>query len=691
LEESAGGKNVFKMKSIKTKMILVTTVIFAVSFLVLNVLVTWQLMKKTEENVGSQAMGIVRQLNSSVVYFLEQYGKSLEQLTFSDDLKNFGDVILAEGIESEAFKEPHEEIHEAFNNYISLYDDTSSIYFASTNKYLKIIPYVSLPDDFDPTSRGWYQAAMEDTTKVVWSQPYIDAATNNFVITASKAVIVNGKVVGVLGVDINLSKLTKRISNTDIGYKGYPFIFSNEGLAIVHPTEQGQDMKQYNFVKEMYENNQPSGEIRYKYDGQKKILVYDTVSTTGWKVGAAYNVDNLMTVAFQVQAIIWVIAGLTLVGVIVIIFYASSRMVKPIVQLKEVMGKVAEGDLTVHANIQSKDEIGELAEQLNETIVGVRNMISVVNESVTNVRESAESLSAVSEETSASSQEMASAVNEIAQGASRSAADAENANQQSIHLSEQINEIHNKAGLMSEIAEKADEVNEHGKTQVQQLKDSFEVTNQFLQSMETVILDLGEKVKTIETVMETITDISSQTNLLALNASIEAARAGEHGKGFAVVAEEVRKLAEQSVKATDQVKATIVDIQNGSKRAVEEMLKTKETFSQQSEVVVQTNNTFTQISDLMNEMKDSIMAVYNEIQNVTMSKDEVVNVIQGMAAVAEETAAACEQVSASTEEQLRAILSVTESAERLTHLSQELQIAVNRFKTEMHLNETEEA
>jgi methyl-accepting chemotaxis protein len=672
-------KEFLSFRSIKAKLILVFSLLIFISFAIVIAITSWQTREKLEKNVISQTEGIVMELNNSVQLFLGQYEKSLEQFTFSDSLKNLASVQGGK-LKTTEKTDIYASTQADFNNYLGLYAEASSLYLATPNKELKIVPYTSLPTDFDPTSRAWYKEAMESKVEVVWSEPYVDKATNEYIITASKAVLTEGEVIGVLGVDINLTKLTERIADMDIGYQGYPFVLTSNGSAVVHPTKRGENLSSLNFIKKMLESKNERGSVHYQLEGEDKLLVYDTVPKTGWKIGASYGQDALLQTSKEIEMILWVSAVGTLILSIAVVILVARGITKPILQLKKTVSSMADGDFSSNTSIQSNDEIGELGQDFNKMMESIRATLITVNQSVVNVRESAESLSAISEETNASSEEMASAVSEIANGASQSAADADTANQQSIDLSNQINQVSDQAKGMSSIAEQADEVNQTGIVQMKKLQESYASSKQFISSMGEVVLSLEDKVKKIESVMKTITDISSQTNLLALNASIEAARAGEHGRGFAVVAEEVRKLAEQSVRATDEVKKTIMDIQSGSKQAVNEMFQTKETFQEQFKVVEETNSIFQQISGLMKQMQEAIVSIYHEVQSVSTNKDEVLNIIQTMASTAEQTAAACEEVSASTDEQLHSIQGVTDAAERLTELSQSLQKAIEQFK-----------
>ncbi|WP_098438906.1 methyl-accepting chemotaxis protein [Bacillus sp. es.034] len=188
------------------------------------------------------------------------------------------------------------------------------------------------------------------------------------------------------------------------------------------------------------------------------------------------------------------------------------------------------------------------------------------------------------------------------------------------------------------------------------------------------------KINEIDTVIHSINAISDQTNLLVLNASIDTARAGEHGKGFAVVAEEVRKLAEQSARATDQVRMTIQDIQSQSNQATIEMNTTRKNADEQTPVVKKTEDAFHSISSMIDNMVSPIQGISQKVKFLTSHKDDVVGVIQSISAPAKQSTASSEEVSASTEQQLMALNSIAHSAASLNKASISLAEVSSKFK-----------
>ncbi|UAT30437.1 methyl-accepting chemotaxis protein [Bacillus badius] len=665
-------------RSIRVKVISTVMIIFIAAIIAMISVASGQITKKTENSVTRQSRALISEMESSISYFLGQYERNMYTMADSKVVKEYTNYYSEKDPKKAQLLS--KEIEDAFTSLTKQYKEASFIYLAFPTKQMKMVPFAEFEEGFDPTTRVWYQMAAKDPGKVHWSKPFVDVISGEQVISVSKAIVKDGKVAGVLGADIKLTAISEKISKSQLGYKGFPFILDADGVALVHPSEQGKKLIDEPFVKEMYNSGETDGVIHYEQKGEKKVNVYRTLPGVGWKIGAAYSEKELGSTAQELQRMFIWIALLTMTAAFVLLFFLLKRIIDPIQTLKQAMDQVAEGDLTVRSEVDSHDEIGQLSNNFNLMVNNMADLLSVMRSSVSDVRRSAESLSAVAEETNAVSEQVATAVNEIAAGAAKSAEDAEDVNENSERLGSQMQLIYEKSSMMAQTAVRADQMNASGREQMEKLKDSFDSWKQSLQSMVETISQLDGKVGAIGQVMETITEVSAQTNLLALNASIEAARAGEHGKGFAVVAEEVRKLAEQSTRATEQVKTTVGELQMGSQQVAKQMLETKDTFQSQEEVVHHTDVTFAELSKLMNELQQSIESVYTEVQEATAYKKEVSQTIQTMAATSEETAAACEEVDASTTEQLRAIQSVAQSAEQLADLGQQLQQSVNQFK-----------
>ncbi|MDO0876665.1 MULTISPECIES: methyl-accepting chemotaxis protein [Anoxybacillus] len=191
---------------------------------------------------------------------------------------------------------------------------------------------------------------------------------------------------------------------------------------------------------------------------------------------------------------------------------------------------------------------------------------------------------------------------------------------------------------------------------------------------------LGERSKEVREIVNVITHITSQTNLLALNASIEAARAGEAGRGFAVVAGEVRKLAEETEKATDKIAQMIQQTHHDTEQAIAIVTEGNEVANLAFERVDEAKRAFQHIAQNLthtNEMSNQVMARIRTVQN---DGQTIVEHMQDVAAVTEEASASIEEVSAATEQQAAAAQQIFEQAKQVEQLADELTGMMNKFK-----------
>lgn len=374
----------------------------------------------------------------------------------------------------------------------------------------------------------------------------------------------------------------------------------------------------------------------------------------------------------------------SLVGIIAIIACATwyaRKLARRLMNLRNDVGKLGKLDLSFPGTRATwNDEIGDMANELID-------MKNALHDIVRSIQSEADGLSKESEALSGSVQSQMQVSESIAHTITEVAADATHNNDSIGEISTAIEQVSARTQEMSAsgayVTQTADDA-------VADAKGGMKYIHELVQQNETVadsmteISRVSEQLVTgsdaIKNVVTTIREIAGQTNLLALNAAIEAARAGEAGRGFAVVAEEVRKLAEQSSAATNEIEQTIGRMIESIQVAAGAISNAEEKVDASKEVTVETEKSFNSIQKRLEDVRASITQISKAVDETAGDMQAVVGNVQSIGTVAEKTGANAENVAAASEEQSASLHDVSDSAESLSQTASKLNDITSKFK-----------
>ncbi|MEC0968408.1 methyl-accepting chemotaxis protein [Bacillus altitudinis] len=653
-----------KKPSISKRLIISFTLVLVLPIITLST-ISYQIAKEElDHEIMYGANARVNELNDMIEQKLLNKENAVKLFTQTSSAADFK-------------KKNQDELYEHFEIYSKINeDDVVGFYAASKNRDFIQFPKVDMPKGYDPTTRDWYKAAMQDEKgEPVVTNPYISATTNGMVVTIAQR-LKDGS--GAIGIDIDVQDIVDKIKDIKIGREGYPIIANKNKQIVAHPEEKSGSAVTENISSILYSSKE--GTSTYENKGEQKRLVFVTNDLTGWKIAGTMFVSETEEAAQPVwnSAIILLISSFILGGIA--IFFIVRSITIGLRRLVDFSEKVSEGDLTETLETKSKDEIGDLTRSFSKMSESLREVIRAVQQSVDNVASASEELTASASQTSQATEHITMSIEQFSNGNEAQNEKVESSTNQLVAMNEGLQGMSQTSSEVTAVSIQSTEAAGQGGRIVESTANQMKHIDTSVQEAEQVMKELEYKSKDITSILNVINGIADQTNLLALNAAIEAARAGESGRGFSVVAEEVRKLAVQSADSAKEIEKLIQEI-------VLEISKSQDMFKAVNREVnaglgmtEEAKESFQNIYEAAEGMSKKLTQLNDTAVDLSSGSKLVSQAMQEMRQVSRESAANIQDIAASAEEQLASMEEISSSSVTLANMAEELKELTSQFK-----------
>ena len=491
----------------------------------------------------------------------------------------------------------------------------------------------------------------------------------------------SNKSVGYIIIDVKTSFIQDILDNAQISDNSIKGFVLEDGSQVL---SGDSDIKftDTDFYQEALAGENLQGSKEVSYEGADYLFTYSRIEGTNMLVCAMVPQKEIMAGAQAILRYTLIAVAICAVIAIVVGSVLASGISKAIRKVNRVLKKTSDGDLTGQISMKRKDEFNVLSSSITNMIGSMKDLILKMTNVSGHVSDSAVQVGTNSEVLLEVTKDITEAVDYINSGISQQAQDTESCLEQMNGLAERINVVHENTDEISEIAQEAQGAIENGMVIVANLGEKVQGTTEVTETIIREIRELNKESIAINSIIGTINEIAEQTNLLSLNASIEAARAGEAGRGFAVVSEEIRKLAEQSGNAGNQIGEIINHIQERLAATIETAGLAGESVAFQTEALNNTVDVFKNISQQVSKLAEDVEKITQSVGGIEQANEDTMNAIESISTTSNQTESASEELARSTEKQLQAVEVLNDAVKRLQMDAEDLDTSVSIFKVQ---------